>query len=396
MNTYIGAAAETKIDRMKILLIGNYAADRQESMLRFAAMLEKGLKERGHEVHIVQPPTVFGHWVADHSPLKKWLAYIDKLVLFPRQLRRLAAWADVVHICDHSNAVYSATIRNYPLVVTCHDLLGIRSALGEFPENRTGWSGRVYQRLIRRGLYKSPVIVCVSNATWGDVVRLIGKDRNKLSVVYNGLNYPYSPMDRPMAVQHLAKLGLSPDQDFLLHVGGNQWYKNRLGVLHIFGYLLNYPEASHLCLVLAGKSWTKEMKDYVQARGIENKITQLTDISNEDLRALYSTAKGLLFPSLCEGFGWPVVEAQACGCPVFTSNYAPMNEIGGSCAVYIDPQNTMQSAKRIAEALISTEGGGEAARRNAGRFSAEQMIDGYTAIYRDTLEAYGRTTASRI
>ena len=375
---------------MKILLIGNYAADRQESMLRFASMLEKGLKECGHEVRRVQPPVVLGDWVADHSPLKKWLGYIDKLILFPRRLPRLAAWADIVHICDHSNAVYSTAIGNRPSVVTCHDLLGIRGALGEFPENHTGWSGRIYQQMIRRGLHKSSVIVCVSNATWNDAVRLIGEKRNKLSIVYNGLNYPYSPMDRPTAAQHLTKLGLSLDQDFLLHVGGNQWYKNRLGVLHIFGHLISYPETSHLHLVLAGKPWTKEMKNYIRERGIGSQITELTNISNENLRALYSTAEGLLFPSLCEGFGWPIVEAQACGCPVFISNRAPMNEIGGNCAVYIEPQNAPQAAEHIARALISTEGGGEAAIRNAGRFTSKQMIDGYVTVYQDALEAYER------
>ncbi len=372
---------------MKILLIGNYAADRQESMLRFANMLEKGLKERGHEVRSVQPPVVFGRRVADNSPLKKWLGHIDKLVLFPRRLRQLAAWADIVHICDHSNAIYSTVIGNRPFVVTCHDLLGVRGALGEFPEHHTGWSGRIYQRAVLRGLHKSPVIVCVSNATLNDTVKLVGKERNKLSVIYNGLNYPYSPMDRSMAIQHLAKIGLSQDQDFLLHVGGNQWYKNRLGVLHIFRHLLSHPEASHLHLVLAGKPWTGEMKDYIRTGGIEGRITELTDVSNEDLRALYSATKGLLFPSLREGFGWPIIEAQACGCPVFTSNRAPMNEIGGSCAVYIDPEEPSQAAERIAEALRSSGGGGAEAIHNAGRFAPEQMIDGYIAVYRDTLDA---------
>ena len=379
---------------MKILLIGNYADDHQESMLRYAGMLEGALKERGHEVRLVQPPVVFGQLVSTHSPLKKWLGYIDKLLLFPRQLRRRAAWADIVHICDHSNAVYSIAVSNRPSVVTCHDLLAIRGALGEFPENNTGWSGRIYQALIRRGLRKSPVIVCDSYATRQDVVRLIGKDRNDSRVVYLGLNYPYHPMERNAVAQHLSKLGLSQDRDFLLHVGGNQWYKNRLGVLRIFKYLLNSPGASHLHLVLAGKPWTVEMRNYVREHGIESRVTELPGVSNEELRALYSTTKGLLFPSLCEGYGWPVLEAQACGSPVFTSNRAPMNEIGGSCAVYIDPQDPVQAAQCVAEALASARGGGEAAIRNAGRFTLEQMTNEYIAIYQDILDASDRVPAN--
>jgi glycosyltransferase involved in cell wall biosynthesis len=378
---------------MKILLVGNYAPDRQESMLRFAGMLEDGLKERGHEVRLVQPPVVLGKWVADPSPLKKWLGYIDKLILYPPQLRRQAAWADIIHICDHSNAIYSTTVSHRPSVITCHDLLAVRSALGEFPENTTGRSGRIYQRLIRRGLRKAPVIVCVSDATRHDVVRLINKGKNELSVIYNGLNYPYSPMDGSVASRHLTKMGLSLEQDFLLHVGGNQWYKNRLGVLRIFRRLLRHPSASHLHLVLAGKPWTGEMKNYIGTCGIEDRVTQLTGVSNEDLRALYSTAKGLLFPSLCEGFGWPIIEAQACGCRVFTSNRVPMNEIGGNCAVYIDPQEPDQAAERIAEALLGPGGGGAEAVRNAGRFTPGKMIDGYIAAYRAILDASGQVVS---
>ena len=71
--------------------------------------------------------------------------------------------------------------------------------------------------------------------------------------------------------------------------------------------------------------------------GLRDRVIELTNITNEDLRALYSKATALLFPSLREGFGWPIIEAQACGCPVFTSDRVPMTEVGGDAAIYLDP-----------------------------------------------------------
>ena len=374
---------------MRVLLIGNYAGDQQESMLRFARLLAGGLEASGHEVRLVQPPIVCGRLVTGMSRLSKWLGYIDKLLLFPRQLRRFSEWADVVHICDHSNSVYCSNISGRPVVVTCHDMLAVRSALGEFPEKPTRWSGRIYQRLILRGLKRAAIFACVSDATRQDVIRLVGEKGKMLRVVHNGLNYPYRPMDKTTANSHLKKLGLDPNEDFLLHVGGNQWYKNRMGVLQIYRHLLNRPEGMRPRLVLVGKPWTREMTSFVREHHLGELVLELTDASNQELQALYSTAKGFLFPSFYEGFGWPVIEAQACGCPVFTSNRPPMTEIGGSSAVYIDPEAPVRAAERIAIALAKGEGGGEWAILHAEKFTDKRMIDEYIKLYGDTLHTAG-------
>ena len=88
---------------MKISLVGNYLPDNQQSMQRFALMLEEGLRARGQEVELLRPTPRFGRGGNDF--VSKWAAYIDKYVLFPGALRRAVAGSDVVHICDHSNAI---------------------------------------------------------------------------------------------------------------------------------------------------------------------------------------------------------------------------------------------------------------------------------------------------
>jgi len=130
-----------------------------------------------------------------------------------------------------------------------------------------------------------------------------------------------------------------------------------------------------------------ELRALVQGSGLAAHIHEWTELANEDLRALYSTAEALLFPSLQEGFGWPIAEAQACGCVVVTSNRAPMTEVGGDAAVYIDPDDAPGAAAVIAGTLADRDDLVEAGLRNAERFSGAQMVEGYVAAYRRVVAA---------
>jgi glycosyltransferase involved in cell wall biosynthesis len=119
--------------------------------------------------------------------------------------------------------------------------------------------------------------------------------------------------------------------------------------------------------------------------GVADRIRTLQGVSHEELRALYARATALLFPSLQEGFGWPLIEAQACGCPVFTSDLAPMNEIGGPGACYVDPRDPEAMAKAIEQAAGRSEEMRVLGLENAQRFSAAQMMANYLAAYRRVL-----------
>jgi glycosyltransferase involved in cell wall biosynthesis len=144
-------------------------------------------------------------------------------------------------------------------------------------------------------------------------------------------------------------------------------------------------------LVMAGHALDDSMRDFIAQHGLQDLVVEVQGCSNDALQALYSMAEVMLFPSLAEGFGWPVVEAQACGCRVVTSNFAPLTEIGGEAAIYCDPRDE----KGVAHALQELLNEDDAARSNrsqsgisnAKRFSAQQMTEDYIAIYREVLEA---------
>jgi glycosyltransferase involved in cell wall biosynthesis len=370
---------------MRVLLVGNYLQDSQESMLRFSSIMERGLSGAGHQVQVCRPPVLAGRLWGSETGVGKWLGYVDKFAAFPAILRSAARNVDVVHICDHSNSFYVRHLRKQPHIVTCHDMLGIRGALDETPLNRPGWTGKQLQRLILRGLITAQHVACVSEATRADLLRVARMPERRVSKVYNGLNYPYSPMPEKDASARVRALGVDPAIRFILHVGGNSWYKNRLGVLRIFAALREHAGATHPKLVMAGKPWTPEMRSLVSKARLDSETLEVRDVSSEDLRALYSLAGIMLFPSLEEGFGWPIVEAQACGCIVVTSNRSPMREIGGPAAVYVDPENVNRAAATVRNVLEREDHRRDLSITNARRFTTASMIQGYLGLYEKVL-----------
>lgn len=367
---------------MKVLLVGNYAADGQQSMQRFAELFVRELPKHGVAAELIRPEPRFN---LTQSPrgVGKYLGYLDKLLVFSRTLQKRAGAGDcVVHICDHSNAFYTRHLQEVPHLVTCHDLLAVRSALGEFPQNPTRWSGKRLQKMIVDGLGLARHIVCVSEATRADLLRVTMVPPDRTEVIYNGLNHQYSALPPDAAQRILERYHLPPR--FVLHVGSDHWYKNRRGVLEIYADVRKL-DGSVPPLVLAGAPLSALQRDAVLACAIEKDVIAFPHPSNEELRALYSRADMLLFPSLIEGFGWPIIEAQACGCPVVTSNVAPMTEIAGDAATYIDPGDAMGAARRVVAMLQEGHAGrfrrAERSILNAARFSTDAMVEAYVRVY---------------
>lgn len=383
---------------MNVLLIGNLAEDRQESMQRFTTLLREGLQSRGHAVTVLAPTLRLARFGPPYryGGLPKYLGYFDKLVLFPRQLRRFirSHRPDVVHIIDHPSAVYGSSVRGIPVLATCHDLLQVRAARGEIPRQKVSRAGRLYQARILASLARLPHIACVSNQTRADVLRLTGLPPPRVSVILNALNHPYQPIPAAAARVQLAGLaaehGLDPALfdaargGFLLHVGGGLWYKNRAGLLAIHAGLTRLLSPAP-ALVMVGPPLSAEPAAQASALGVSQRIVCLPGATNAQLEALYNLAEGLVFPSWEEGFGWPIAEAQACGCPVFASNRAPMTEVGGRSSVYFDPGDPTGAARVIASAWEGRTARRDLALTESRRWQPALMLAAYEALYRRLL-----------
>jgi glycosyltransferase involved in cell wall biosynthesis len=354
-------------------------------MQHYGTWLERILKARGIQVTLLRPLPFFSRLTRRPS-LNKYLGYLDQFLLFPPRLRRLARDHDLVHILDHSNSMYLRSVRGRPNLITCHDVLAIRAARGEFQESPTGWSGRLLQRWILSGLRAARHVACDSQKTASDLKVLTGETGSHLRVVNLAVNWNYRPgMSLPSGL--VERLGLKPGQSYFLHVGGNQWYKNRLGVLRIFARLSAMEEFSSAVLVLAGKQWTAAMRTLIREEQLDGCVVEARNVTNEELQALYCNALALLFPSLEEGFGWPILEGQACGCPVVTTDRPPMSEVAGEAAILIDPADPKGAAEAIALGLQGREGLRIAGFLNLRRFDEEAIADRYCAFYEAILEA---------
>ena len=368
-----------------VLLIGNYPADQQQSMQRFAMLMLRGLTAAGVPAELIQPQPFLGRITFAGPFIAKWLGYLDKFLFFPRRLkRRLANAVDLVHICDHSNAMYCAAVRDCPAVVSCHDLLAVRGALGEETDCPASATGKYLQRWIVSGLRKATAVACASGATLRDAQRLVGQrnGRPQLLLIHHGINYPYRQQAAERARALLSRVaGLDMKRPFALHVGSNLRMKNRAGVLRIFALTKDNWDGQ---LVFAGQELTPELRSLGKELGVLERIVELAGPDNELLEALYSAATVLLYPSRFEGFGWPIIEAQACGCPVICSNREPMSEIGGAAALTADGEDEPAMARALLQLTDPAERArwSEKSSRNAERFRAEEMIARYIELYR--------------
>ena len=367
-----------------VLLIGNYAPDRQQSMERFAVMMLDGLAAAGVPAELIQPEPFFGRFRFAGGFVAKWLAYLDKFILFPLQLRRrLKAAPAVVHICDHSNAMYARQIRDVPVVVTCHDLLAVRGALGEQTDCPASFTGKLLQRWIVSGLEKTAVVSCVSRATLEDAQRLVARRDGKprLEMIPMGLNYPYRVLLPGEARARLAEHGaLASGAPFVLHVGSNLLRKNRAGVLRIFA---RCQKQWNGLLVFAGEPLSDTLRSLGRELGVLDRLIEVPDATTEVLEALYNRATALLFPSRFEGFGWPIIEAQACGCPVICGDGAPLPEVAGDAGLIHPVEDEEAFAAEVIRLADPEERAlwGAKSLSNAQRYSTERMIAEYISAY---------------
>jgi len=378
---------------MKVLLVANYKPDRQKSMARYAGFLCAELLKRGYAAEMIHPSPVAARLVSPDNRFFRWLAYLDKFVFFPPLLWLRARRADIVHVCDHSNSFYLRWTGKTPNLITAHDALAIRSALGHFPQNPTRRSGVSLQRWILRGLARARWMVCVSQKTRQDFEQLLPRGP-KMTVILNPLSYDFraAPPEDIAAVR--AACGLGAQEEYLLHVGKGTWYKNRPGVLQILAELRKFPRFRKMKLVMAGAPWREAVQE--TATSIDG-VIEFIDPSDKQLQAFYSGALALLFPSLEEGFGWPILEAQACGCPVITSARSPMMEIAGTAAILVDPEDEVSAAAVIA-ARIDKEA--DALRRagfeNLRAYSMDTAMDRYCEVYQEIVSASPRKSNNQV
>lgn len=383
---------------MKIVLFTHPSFLEHQSMPRYANMLLSGMKERQHEVEVWSPRARF-YKLPVFSFLKKWLGYVDQYIVFPFEvkLKLLSAPNDTLFVfADQALGPWVPLVNKKKHVVHCHDFLALKSALGNVPENPTSFSGRQYQNYIRNGFSKGKNFISISKKTQEDLEEFHQGKIIKSAVCYNGLSRPFRPLPASESRKLLQdKLNIRLSGGYVMHIGGNQYYKNRKGVIEIYDHWRK-TNKKKLPLLLIGEPPSDELLNLYQQSSYKDSIHFITNLSDEYINNAYSGAICLLFPSLDEGFGWPIIEAMASGCPVLTTNRSPMNEVGGAAAFYIDkrPNDALHLTKwkedsaNILERLVSLDKAQakeliEKSLRQAQKFTAEYSLNEIESIYKE-------------
>ena len=388
---------------MKLVFFCHPSFMRSQSMPRFARMIGNAMQDRGHEVNYWSPRAVY-HSRFVGTRFEKWAGYIDQYLVFPawvrRQLKQVSN--DTLFVfCDQALGPWVPLVKHRPHVIHAHDLLALKSAMGLVPQNPTSWTGKIYQRYIRSGFQQGRHFISVSKRTELELRRFGCVQPQTSTVVYNGLNYPYQRDESGTARQVLSDAGLpATEQHMLLHVGGDQWYKNTAGIIRLYAAYARSVDQPLPLWMISPKPSRPDVLEALGSVPAQGQVLFFQGLDNRVLQAAYSYAKAFLFPSHAEGFGWPIIESQMCGCPVITTDDAPMNEIGGPHAVYLPLMqdggmlNWSQNAgERLRGLLESPELASPAAVQSriqwASAFTQPNAIDGYEGVYAQTLKRRG-------
>lgn len=269
---------------------------------------------------------------------------------------------------------------NYPIpyinkcIVTIHDLTPY--VMRDFFSSKLK---RIYLQIVLRLLRYCKNIISVSDFTAKDLEKYFGYPKSNTKIIYNAVDHNvFYPRSENELFAFKKKYNLP--NEYYLAVGIGKGHKN-------FQFLIDSLHSRYksgeikIILVIAGTDGV--IPDYIQNKiiGIENSILFIPKIPYEELPFLYGGAKCLLYPSLYEGFGLPLVEAQASNCPVVSSNESVMPEILENSALYFDPTNPLELIDALNKLENSSSELKQRGLNNAKRFNWNSSVDQLLEVY---------------
>jgi glycosyltransferase involved in cell wall biosynthesis len=307
-------------------------------------------------------------------------------------LIRARGEASVFHILDHSHANLALATPPEKTVLTCHDIIPLMAARGLIPMQADRFAAYTFP-LRLQCMKRCKKILAISRSTKQNLVEIGGIPAEKIEVVYYGCNpafgpNPYVPGMSPSEERRgvLEKFGIPPDAAVVLHVATATRYKNSPAILRALRILKDTSAGEReVWLLRVGADFFPDEKALAAELGVEDRIRKTGKIFDDQvLGACYRSADVFAFPSLWEGFGWPVLEAMNCGTPVVVSNVASLPEVAGSAGLAVPPRDHAALAESLRVVLTSPSERSRLsalALEQAGRFSWEKCARDTLAVY---------------
>jgi len=289
-----------------------------------------------------------------------------------------------------------------PLIHPAHTVVVIHGLEYEHCPESYSFSSRTFHRIfIKKSCQWSEKIVAISKKTRDDLKKIYQVPKEKIQVIYNGFSPGISFKQKTLEKQNsiLTSQNLNQDKElglalkeltkesFLLFISRLDQRKNVKGVIKIFENLKEKHDYSGK-LVLAGKEGFgfEKISKQIKCSKFAQDIVQLGYVTDWEREWLFSKADVFLFPSLFEGFGLPVLEAQERGVPVVTSRRRPLNEVAGSEEILVDPQDYSAAAQLVNRLLVDRDFRQriiEEGHQNTQRFSWDKCAQGIARLLKN-------------
>ncbi len=326
---------------------------------------------------------------------KRALQVVFEDLKFVRDLNRLGC---PIHFPNHHFGRYGLFLK-VPFIITVHDLIRYFDLKGmDTLIHRPNLRDKIYLSLDYLGIKRARRIIAVSHTTKRDLVKYLGIPEEKIKVIYEGIDLKTF---RPVRERVLPF-------PYILYVGSEHPRKNLKALLEAFALLKRRDGFEDLKLVKVGaaggneRDFRSDTKAIIKELGLESEVFFTERVPVEKLVRFYSNALCLVLPSLYEGFGFPALEAMACGCPVIVSNRGSLPEIAGDAALVVNPQDPEEIARailKIAEDEELRRELSERGLRRASLFTWDQAAAETAKVYREVereVRALGLGQRSRL
>ena len=303
--------------------------------------------------------------------------------------RRLESIDGIPHLPNHHFGRVGLLLRK-PFIITVHDLIRYFDLKGYGPLiHRPNVKDRFWLSLDYMGVKRAARIITPSRKTMEDLVRHLDIPEDRIRVVYHGVDEVFKPTK-----------GWRPcEEPYILYVGSEHPRKNLATLLKAFSLMKReHPELRDVKLVKAGRvgggeePYRERTLRLIEELGLQRDVIFIDWVPQEKLAALYSQAELFAFPSIYEGFGWPPLEAMACGCPVIASNSTSLPEVLGDAAMYADPSSPEAWAEAMERVLTSDTLRRDLSRRGlerAKKFTWSRAAEQLLRVYEEVEQLYG-------
>ncbi len=288
---------------------------------------------------------------------------------------------DVYHETDN---IPLQAPRGVGVVNTVHDLC--RFLFPEFDPPNTIERWRTHRDAIRN----VDRVITISHHSKGDIVEFLQIPEDRIRVIYPGVSAVYRVLPRDLVAQELHGLGIGVP--YILFTGTITPRKNLDQLVRAFAGLTQRRRDFPILVLAGSKGWKWEPTfDLIEQLKLGPRVRHLGYVSDQDLAVLYNGAAAFVYPSWYEGFGFPPLEAMACGCPTIVSNASSLPEVVGDAARLVDPRDPEALAEAL-ERVVFESGTREGLR--ARGLERARLFSWETAA-RQTLEVYGEVMKDR-